>query len=407
MDNFKLRYSELFAKKMKHDELAEHRHYKILQVGSGESGYSSFALLNRSRHFLRDDMLVVTETPVQRPRFGQLFYALHNYERLDFEAPLIKVFKHDKMMFDQIVDFDLEKKRVTFLGSDFITYDYLMLNCGQQVDFTGLEALRDKIDFKDNFYYSLDDFNSFEKMREDFEFFQNQPVFNLIAQKRTDNVWQLVSTAFLLRSLYSKAEVHLYFENSCVSENQLINDKILEQLDRNGISICLNAKLTVEGDADTVSLKINDDLDITDEVIYFAFNKKIPEFLEAAKFPVDRFDLETLQHKDHPFIFTSGSLVYPNSSLGSKYSQARIQVDNLERSVSKEWYNKNVELLRYKHFDDAMVHKTFDHISKLYGNGKADGLIKAKIRSLRHLNIDLFKYLYVLPRGWGLKGLFR
>ena len=408
MDNFKLRPSELFNKKRKLDELSAHRHCKVVQIGSGESGYSSFSLLSRVGHFQREETMAITESPIHRPRHGQLYYALHNYERIDFEVPYIKSFMNDEVVFDRVVELDLDKKKLVFMGNEFVTYDYLMLNCGREVDTTGLEALMDRIDVKDNFYYTVDDFNSLEKMREDFEYFHNGVVFNLVAQKSADGCLQLLSLAFLLRHLYDKAEINVYFEAERLSPSDAVNAKIIEQLGRNDIRVALGSKLVLEGDSDNLSVKINGATEITDDIVIFSFNKKTPEFLTQASLSIEEFNLETLQHRQHPSLFASGSLVYPNSTLGQKYSQARVQIENFNRAVGNEWYGRSVELLKYKHEHDVIIHKTFDHISKIYeATGKSDGLLKAKLRSLRHLNTDLFKYMYVLPRGWGLKRLFR
>lgn len=407
MDNFKLRHSELQKRKQKLDDIEAGLHYKVIQVGSGESGYTSFSLLKRLRHFIRNDTLLISEAPVHRPRYGQAFYALHNYERIDFEVPLVKSFKYENMVFDQIIEIDLERKRIGFLGHDFFTYDYLMLNCGRQVDYKGIEILKEKIDLKDNFYYAVDDFNSFEKMREDFEYFHNGSVFNLVIQKNADGYWQLISMAFMLRHIFGKADVNLYIESDKICEFDAINDKLTDQLNRNNIAVHINSKLYIDGNIDNFTIKLNDTNNVTDDVIIFALNKKIPDFLTQANFSIENFDRETLQHKEHRSIFSSGSLFYPNLTLGEKYRQVRTQIENFDRAVDNEWYSRNKELLRYKRSSDVLIHKTFDHISMLYGNGANDGLINAKLRSLRYLNIDLVKYMYILPRGWLLKGLFR
>ena len=409
MDNFKKTYSELRDLRRRYDYFSLDNHYKVIQIGNGESGYCSYSQLRTLPMLKWKDIGFISETPITRPFFGQFFYSFGFFERLDFEIPLIRKYKEDNFYFENIIHIDPKNKEIFLLGNKCFTYDYLLLNCGLSIDYKELGGIREKLDLRDNYFYCIDDFDTMEKMKEDFENYYNGMPFNIIVKKSSDRVYNVLEFAFITKNKFKKSKVNIFFEDSLIVDDEGLNQQLLEELQYSKIDVSFDNKFSVKDDNGVAMLVINDETELRSEFVLFAFDKKIPEFLDSSVFGPDSFNKEILQHKEYEEIFCSGSFINRNSTLGCKYEQSKVAISNLHAYIKTTWTDKPQRYKTVNENKSISLVKDFKTVKLFNSANKANenGFIRSRLRGWRYFNIDLFKFMYVLPYGFKIRKLFK
>ncbi len=60
-------------------------------------------------------------------RFGDILHALGNQVDFDYELPYTKLFPYENMIFEKVIEIDLENKKLVLVNNSEIYFDYLIL----------------------------------------------------------------------------------------------------------------------------------------------------------------------------------------------------------------------------------------------------------------------------------------
>ncbi len=158
-------------------------------LGSGESGFMNFGLAFNSLEFFESDIKLISKSAIHRLRYGSLLYGLNNYNKLDYEIPMIKAFYHKEMEFDEIVDLDLQSKTISLFTRKKFSFDYMIVNTGYELDEDSLlyKNLKNKLDSSNSMVFTDND-ESYQKLRDNLEILNDSDTFNVFIQKNSREI---------------------------------------------------------------------------------------------------------------------------------------------------------------------------------------------------------------------------
>lgn len=404
MEQLTSKKSKETIKRIRYNQITTENHSKLLIIGSGESGYLNYSYSYNSFNFYKTDIRLISETAINRLKYGNLFFGLKNYNKLDYEKSYLKAFFQMKMDFDEIVDIDLEKKEVFLFKGKKISYDYLIVNSGFVLDYDKLpfEGIEEYFFDEDKMFFNFDNIDNYEKMREYYDFLGNEKEFFIYIQKDSKEIQNAINMAVLLKKKFNNKNVNIFLENNFILEDNIINKYLINFLEKKNIKIFFDSKI----DKKNEEILINDKINVEDKFICFSLNKKIPDYLSKNNLGPESFNKKTLINNKYNSILSNGSYLFPNSSLRNKYLQTQILLRNVENIIEIEWFERKIKFEEYKHKNEFLLFENFNSIIKINNNTKSDFFTK-KMNALKFFNRDNFFYMNLVRFGFYSKKLFK
>ena len=391
-------------KRIRYDLVTSENHSKLLILGSGESGFLNFSYSYNSFNFYYDDIKLVSEKAINRLKYGNLFYGLKNYNKLDYEKPLIKAFFGKKMDFDEIVDLDLEKKEVSLFRGKKLTFDYLVINTGYIVDNENLpfENIHDYFHDENKMFFDFDNIDNYEKLREYYDVIQNEREIFIYIQKDSKELQNGINMAVLLKKKFNNKTVNIFLENNFIVKDEEINNFLIKFLEKKNIKINFDSKIYKTDN----KILINNEINVENKFICFCLNKKIPDYLLKNNLTPESFNKKTLINNKYKFLLSNGSYLFPDCTLRNKYIQTQILLRNVENLIEIDWFERNIKFEEYNHVKEFTLFENFNSIININNNTKSDFFTK-KLNALKFFNRDNFFYMNLVRFGFYSKKLFR
>lgn len=396
--------------KMKLDLVSNSHHRRIVIVGSGETGFLALNKTTRLPFIKPNDVGLISNEPIHRTRFGSVLYSMQYYEKIDFENPLIGSHVDTNFTFDEILHIDPMASRLHFHNQQIIDYDYLVLACGRETDQQKAGALIDHSEEAFNDIYNADSFLGYKKLRARFPSLHESIRFNILIMRDSDQIENCINFALLMRKKFKRAEINIIAENSWLSDNPAVNSTLTTLIEKSGITLLTQSKVDIQKHDQGISIKVNQDMEIGNEFVFFAPSKQIPSFLaDNPELLPETFDPQLLSNATYPEIFAAGSFLYPNCGLRAKTLQTSCLMANISAGLNRDRNKKNQEVSHYKHEDKMYLFKDFTRIMTL---DKETGELKSsfidqKKAAWRFLNWDMLAYFYLQKRGFAHKRMFK
>lgn len=382
-------------KKLKFDEITPDFHRRVLILGSGESGYSIASKLKWFWSFESREIAILSSQPIHHVKFGQTLYSLKHYEKIDFERPILNDFQLNPLTFDEVISIDPNQFRVTLFGSDYLTYDYLILACGLEVNKENIESFLLKCDESSNNYYNMSNFSGYEKLRENFDLLSENQEFNIICGKDCSRIQEALSLALLFRYKFKKSTINISFEDFPNVFNQKVIESLENYLQSREIKIIFKDKFLSSQILDEIKISTEKQGDLTNKHVFFFAPRIYPKFLENEKFiNFEDFDLKTLQNRKYSNVFALGSYLYPDSTLESIHRQSDVVCSNLKGLVENECFNRKINEKVYENENELYVFDEFVKVVKITENGIQDSYFESKKLAWKMRNGLLFRHFY-------------
>jgi len=395
--------------KMKFDLVSQHNHRRVVIVGSGETGFLALNKTMRLPFLKPEDVGLVSNEPVHRTRFGSLLYSMKYYEKIDFENPLLGSHVDSNFTFDEILHIDPKASRLWLHNQQFIDFDYLILACGRETDQQKCGHLIQHSEETYNDLYNADSFYGYKKLRGRFPSLHEAVRFNILVMRDSDQIENCVNFALLFRKKFKRAEITIVSENSWLIDNAEANSSLIGLLEKNGICLLTQSKVEIQRQDQGVSIRVNQDMEIGNELVFFAPSKQIPSFLaNTPELLPETFDAGLLQNSTYPEIFAAGSYFNPSCGLKAKTLQTNCVISNIAAGLSRDRNKKIPELAYYKYEDKMYLFKDFTRImtlDRVTGELKSS-FIDQKKTAWRFLNWDMLAYFYIQKHGFAHKRLF-
>lgn len=399
MYNFRKGRPQSVLNRMRFDSFDQSLHRKVLIIGSGESGFNFLSKMRWQWDFRAPEVGLITNQPVHRTRYGLPLYVAKYYLPIDFERPLLQDFKKNVFDFDEAIAVYPKEQVVQLFWGDYITYDNLILACGQEVDKSSLSEkfFSEAVEELTN-VFDMSGFEGYKKLLKRFEFLADSNEIEIIAMTNSQQTEEAINLAILCRNIYPRNKVKLFLGQSAFETDAFTTVKLLNFLHRKQIEVI--SKRTVDeskvGDPNSKSeIEISHNNSAANHYKIVFPSKATPSFLaDTPELLPQNFDLETLSNKEYSNVFGIGSFLFPECGFYEKLKQVDVAFRNFNRKIAKEWSDKEWPLARYQPHREMLIFDHFTKVCSLTETNFKDGLLGSKRRAWKLLNSEIFKHFY-------------
>ncbi|WP_439559762.1 NAD(P)/FAD-dependent oxidoreductase [Dyadobacter sp.] len=324
-------------------------HFQIVIVGGGNGGVSVAAQLLNQDSKLDIGIIDPSEKHYYQPAWTLVGGGAYDIEKtVRQEADCIP--EKAQLIRDRVVSFEPERNAVTCLGGDQITYDYLIVAPGIQLDWDKIKGLRENLG-----QYGVCSNYTFESAPYTWQTLSSvkRPCKAIFTAPNTpikcggapQKIMYLASDHLKKQGLLSKSEVHFYSGGSVIFGVKKYADVLNRVVSNYGIQTHFNHNLVeIDGPGQLAYFEIKNADGITHRVtqpfdmLHVTPPQSAPDFIKNSPLalkdsPLGWVDLnkDTMQHNRYKNIFGLGDAgSTPNSKTGAAIrKQAPVLVKNL------------------------------------------------------------------------------
>lgn len=397
MHNFSKPTPRSVINRIKHDTFGNHNHRKVLLVGSGESGYGLLSRLAWHWDFRHQEVGLVSSQPVHRVRFGLPLYTTGYYHPIDFERPLINDFRRNPLDFDEIVYISPEKRELELFWGQVLTYDYLILACGRETDYSLLpESFPEKAAVETTDLFDLSTFEGYRKLMQRTALMFPEETFGIVAQANCCQLEEALSLALLLRRKFKKNEISIRVAPQHFPLTDAHKEALRQHYASRKIDLEFVEEATLVESAGGMVAKVGDWETKPEDLLVVYPSKRLPAFLaEHPDLAPDNFDPTTLVNKSHANTFALGSFLFPDCGLDSKNAQIKTVFHNFTSRLAHDWFDRELPETSF-HLHPQLT--LFDNTAKAFAltpESFSRGYLPSKLRAWRLQNRELLQHLYL------------
>ena len=383
-------------RKLKYDLTTPDYHRKILIIGSGDSGYSILSAIRWLWNFQAQEVGLLTNQPIHRVSFGLPLFGMGYYLPIDFERPLLNDFKNNLLNFDEAISISPEENKLTLFNGDQLTYDYLILACGQTVDLKKVGGnFIEKCGEPYNNYYDMSNFEGYKKLMINLEFANQNEAFHFKIGENACHFSDAISLMLLIRRKFNKSEIKISFEKKSYFLTEKAEKDLFEFFDKKKIEVLTNQEIKFEIKNTDTEMSQENAENISQNYDLFYPSKYQPQFLqENESLLSNNFDTKTLINKSHSNVFGLGNYIFPDCSFFNKQKQTNVLINNLKNTIDKDWFEKECIMREYEHENAHFIFDNYAKVFKLGEKGLESAFLSSKIRAWNLLNSEIFRHLY-------------
>lgn len=326
-------------------------HYQILIIGGGNAGISVAAQFLRKNAKLDIAIVEPSEKHYYQPGWtlvGGGVFVINSTVRneADYIPPKVKWIK------DSADQFDPDNNLVITRSGNHITYDYMVVCCGIQLDWDSIKGLSKTLG-KNGVCSNY----SFETAPYTYECIKNfsggkavftQPNSLIKCGAAPQKIVYLAADNFRKRGILEKSEVSFYTEKPGLLRVKEIHTALLEISRRYGINLVFQSSLKeIRGEAREAVIDVPEgdgrkEITVQYNMMHVAPPMSAPDFIKNSPLAVQDdpqgwvdVNGETLQHKRYKNIFSLGDVASAGDTKtgGAVRKQAPVVVSNLISAI--------------------------------------------------------------------------
>lgn len=322
-------------------------HHRILIIGGGTAGITVAARLHRAGEH---DLAIIEPSETH---YYQPLWTLVGAGMVDREITARKeksvIPAGTRWIRQKAVDIDPESRKVTLADGDIVTYDFLVVAPGIQIDWSAVPGLPEAMQTDSvSSVYAYDTAPRMWRIIDGFRggraVFTN-PVGPLKCGGAPMKIMYLAADTWRRRGLLKDVDITYGAAGTCVFAVDVFERKLDKVIERYDIDVHLYREL-IEVRPDTKEavfrIKLGDETETETfqyDIMHVVPPQSAPDFLKGGPLAADakgwvKVDNATLQNPDYPNVFSLGDVSStPNAKTGAAVrKQAPVLVDNL-RSV--------------------------------------------------------------------------
>jgi sulfide:quinone oxidoreductase len=329
-------------------------HYQILIIGGGQAGLSVSARLLAKNSALEIGIVEPSERHYYQPGLtlvGGGVFTLNQIIRSEADFIPSKV----TWIKDSAEKFDPDNNLVALKSGGRVTYDFMVVCCGIQVNWDHIKGLQETLgkngvcsnyhfDMAPYTYQCLKDFKGGKAIF-------TQPASLIKCGAAPQKIMYLTADNFRRRGLLEKADISFYTGKPGLLRVKEINAALLKIAGRYGINLFFQSNIVeVRGDAREAVFEIKKDdatevVTVNYEMLHVAPLQSAPNVIKNSPLAVPEdpqgwvdVDMYNFQHKRYGNVFSLGDV----ASLGDTktgaavYKQAPLVVNNLLATMDKK-----------------------------------------------------------------------
>jgi sulfide:quinone oxidoreductase len=363
-------------------------HHQILIIGGGNAGISVTAQLLLKNAKLDVAIVEPSDKHYYQPGWTLVGGGVFNINQTvrneaDFIPPQVKWIK------DGADKFEPENNMVITRSGEQVTYDYMVVCCGIQLNWDQIKGLPETLGKNgvcsnysfDIAPYTYECIKNFKGGKAVF----TQPASMIKCGAAPQKIMYLAADNFRKRNLLSQSEVSFYTGKPGLLRVKEINAALLGIAKRYGINLIFQSNLIeVRGEAKEAVIEITkgeekEQITVQYDMLHVAPLQSAPDFIKNSPLAVKDdpqgwvdVDGETLQHKQYKNIFSIGDVANTGDTKtgGAVRKQAPVLVNNLLAAIEQK---PSTDLSKYNGYTvcpittgyGKLLLAEFDHNNKL------------------------------------------